>query len=109
MSDVTTSPNGDHHLSILLEFPWGKSHLETVTLRKNDCSLVDNHNSECAVLTCETELDLAVFAYLSNSLSEKQRGGETTNVSADKRIWIWWGNIVIKSSTFLLYYLHIVS
>ncbi|KAG8186659.1 hypothetical protein JTE90_014735 [Oedothorax gibbosus] len=84
MSDVTASANGDHHLSIMLEFPWGKFHLETVTLRKNGATLnnssVENNNVESAVLTCETELDLAVIAYLSNSFSEKWRGGETKNV-----------------------------
>lgn len=92
MSDVTTSSNGDHQLSIILEFPWGSHHLETVTLHmvNQTSGLWDNFhihnqkvntlNSTPAVLTCEAVLDLAVFAYLANSFSEKWRGGETKNV-----------------------------
>lgn len=90
MSDVTTSSNGDHQLSIALEFPWGNHHLETVTLHAaNHASPLwedfrgpkdDKSNSAAAVLTCETVLDLSVIAYLANSFSEKWRGGENKNV-----------------------------
>ncbi|GFY53926.1 DNA polymerase subunit gamma-2, mitochondrial [Trichonephila inaurata madagascariensis] len=80
---VTKTSSDDQHLSLLLEYPWGKEKLETITLHDGKfihdlCEKYQkqqqinslNQNSIPAVITCETELDLAVMACLANSYDE---------------------------------------
>lgn len=90
MSDVTEIKGGHQQISIMMEFPWGKENLETITLYeedfiKNCCQALGLHkhtNSQNvpAVIVCETELNLAAFAYLSNSFAQKWRAGEIRKV-----------------------------
>ncbi|GFT36789.1 DNA polymerase subunit gamma-2, mitochondrial [Nephila pilipes] len=83
LSDVTKTSPDDQQLSLLLEYPWGKEKLETITLHENKlvqelCEKYQkqlqiqsfNQDSIPSVITCETELDLAVIAYLANSYEE---------------------------------------
>lgn len=89
MSDVTEIKGGHQQISIIMEFPWGKENLETVTLYENDfikncCQTlglqhIDIQNAP-AVIVCESELNLAAFAYLSNSFAQKWRDGEIRKV-----------------------------
>ncbi|XP_055938371.1 DNA polymerase subunit gamma-2, mitochondrial-like [Argiope bruennichi] len=93
MSEVTKSQFNDQQLSLLHEHPWGKDQLETITLHDNKIfeELWEKYhiNNEVgslsqdirpSVVTCETELDLAVITYLSNSFAVKRRDGEDKNV-----------------------------
>ncbi|GBO36377.1 hypothetical protein AVEN_83705-1 [Araneus ventricosus] len=93
MSEVTKTAFNCQHLSLLHEHPWGKDQLETITLHDNkvfeelwEKYHIDNELGTLgqdlmpSVVTCETELDLAVMAYLSNSFAVKRRDGENKNV-----------------------------
>ncbi|XP_035223788.1 DNA polymerase subunit gamma-2, mitochondrial-like [Stegodyphus dumicola] len=92
LSEVVKTPEGNEHLSIHLEFPWGNELLETTTLYENNFSkdLWACHSSKHisnknfadmpSIVTCETELDMAVLAYLANSYTKKLRGEEIRNV-----------------------------
>ncbi|CAL1266963.1 unnamed protein product [Larinioides sclopetarius] len=93
MSEVSKTQSNHQHLSLLHEYPWRKDQLETITLHDNkvfeelwEKYHIDNEIGTVSqdlmpsVITCETELDLAVMAYLSNSFSVKRRDGENKNV-----------------------------
>ncbi|GIX85524.1 DNA polymerase subunit gamma-2, mitochondrial [Caerostris darwini] len=93
MSDVTKTSLNDQQLSLLLENPWGKDQLETITLHDNKsveefCQKhaiqlgIDKHQQDSmpAIVSCDANLDLAVLAYLSNSYAEKWREDKNKNV-----------------------------
>lgn len=89
MSDVTEIKGGHQQISIIMEFPWGKENLETVTLYeedfiKNCCQALGLQHIDIqnvpAVIVCESELNLAAFAYLSNSFAQKWRDKEIRKV-----------------------------
>lgn len=85
LSDVTETKAGNQQISLMMEFPWGKENLETITLYngnfiRNNCDIADIYSAKSqavsSVIVCESELNLAGFAYLSNSFSEKWRDGK---------------------------------
>lgn len=93
MSEVKNIQTDVQQLSLLLEFPWGCEPLESITHYENKCvenifqdyckenSLEFKQGSAPSLIVCETGLDLAVLAYLSNSYAERSRLGKLKNVS----------------------------
>ncbi|XP_054718692.1 DNA polymerase subunit gamma-2, mitochondrial-like isoform X1 [Uloborus diversus] len=90
LSDVTESSGSQQQLSVILQYPWGKEKVETITLYDDNnfkelCMKYGfeqkmSNFSVPAVVTCETELDLAAFAYLTSDFSEKWRENELRNM-----------------------------
>lgn len=85
MSEVTETATGDQQLSLMMNFPWGKEKIECVTLYEDAffnkmCRSLNLKNESGkfspAIIVCQSELDIATFAYLANSFAEKWRSNE---------------------------------
>nr|XP_015914307.2 DNA polymerase subunit gamma-2, mitochondrial isoform X2 [Parasteatoda tepidariorum] len=92
MSEVKNIEKDIQQLSLLHEFPWGHEPLESITHYESRCveslfqdfcktnKLKFNPDSTPSLIVCETKLDLAVLAYLSNSYAERWRKGKLKNI-----------------------------